>query len=71
MNVNASNTSQSNFDLFRLSNAKDIVDICANTLRSYNQEGLPFYKKGKAVFISKSELEQFIRSKAVVVGGVR
>jgi hypothetical protein len=53
------------FDLFRLSKGKEIVDICSNTLRSYHGEGLAFYKKGKAVFISKNELARFIRSKSV------
>jgi hypothetical protein len=55
--------SEHSFDLFRLSKSKDVVDICSNTLRSYEKEGLPFYKKGKAVYVSKSELEQFIRLK--------
>jgi len=54
----------SNFDLFRLSKGKQIVDVCANTLRAYNKDGLPFYRRGKAIFISKTELAQFIRSKS-------
>ncbi len=48
------------FDLFRLSKAKKEVDVCPNTLRAYNRAGLPFYRKGKAVFISRTELRQFI-----------
>jgi hypothetical protein len=48
------------FDLFRLSKSKSAVDICPNTLRSYNKQGLPFYHRGKAVFVSKSELAAFI-----------
>ena len=52
------------FDLFRLSSAKEAVDLCANTLRQYHEEGLPFYRKGKAVFISKTELAAFIRNPA-------
>jgi len=48
------------FDLFRLTKSKAVVDICANTLRSYNKQGLPFYCRGKAVFVSKSELAAFI-----------
>ncbi len=60
------------FDLFRLNKSKDAVDVCANTLRNYHKAGLRFYKIGKAVFVSKSELDQFIRSKAVcLVGGAR
>lgn len=48
------------FDLFRLSKSKDIVDLAPNTLRAYNKAGLPFYRKGKVVFVSKSELAHFI-----------
>lgn len=51
---------QEPFELFRLSKSKGAVDICPNTLRSYFKEGLPFYKRGKAVFVSRSELAQFI-----------
>lgn len=50
--------------MFRLSAAKKTVDICPNTLRSYHAAGLPFYRIGKAVFISKAELAAFIRGKA-------
>jgi hypothetical protein len=49
------------FDLFRLSKAKEAVDVCSNTLRQYHAEGLPFYRRGKAVFISRAELSVFIR----------
>ena len=51
------------FDLFRLSKSKEAVDVCSNTLRAYHDEGLPFYRKGKAVFISRVELAAFIRGK--------
>lgn len=50
------------FDLFRLSKGKQIVDVCPNTLRSYTARGLPVYRQGKACFISKSELDAFIRN---------
>ncbi len=50
----------SSFDLFRLSKSKVTVDICPNTLRTYNKQGLPFYHRGKAVFVSKAELATFI-----------
>lgn len=56
------NRAPGGFDLFRISKSKDTVDLCANTLRAYNRLGLPFYKQGKVIFISKAELEQFIRS---------
>ena len=57
---------RSDFDLFRLSKGKSEVDVCANTLRSYHAHGLPFYRKGRAVFISKSELAAFIRSRVTI-----
>lgn len=57
-------------DLFRLSKSKAVVDISSNTIRGYNRDGLKFYKVGRAVFVSKSELDAFIRSKAVCqIGG--
>ena len=51
---------QEPFELFRLSKSKQAVDVCPNTLRSYFKQGLRFYKRGKAVFVSRSELAQFI-----------
>ncbi len=48
------------FDLFRLSKSKEVVDVCPNTLRVYNKQGLPFYHRGKAIFVSKAELANFI-----------
>ena len=56
--------SETSFEMFRLSLSKQIVDVCPNTLRSYFKQGLPFYQRGKAVFISKTELAAFIRGKA-------
>ena len=61
-----SRTVESSTDLFRLSKSKKVVDLAPNTLRSYNKEGLNFYKKGKAVFVSKMELDQFIRTTSTV-----
>ena len=55
-------TSNTNFDLFRLTKSKEVVDICPNTLRAFQRQGLRFYRSGKAVFISKSELSAFIKS---------
>jgi hypothetical protein len=51
-----------NFAMFRLTKSKAEVGISPNTLRSYNRQGLPFYRRGKCVFIARAELEQFIRS---------
>jgi len=50
--------------LFRLSKSKTAVDISSNTLRSYHEEGLPFYRKGRAIFVSKQELAMFIRQRS-------
>jgi hypothetical protein len=65
MNAKLLSTTQpeTSFDLFRLSKSKEAVDICSNTLRAYFKEGLPCYRKGKPVYISKTELAHFIRSK--------
>jgi hypothetical protein len=65
-------TQDSGFDLFRLSKSKAVVDISSNTLRAYNKQGLPFYHRGKAIFVSKSELASFIRfaPTSQVEGGV-
>jgi hypothetical protein len=68
MNGKAVNNAQlgetSNFDLFRLGKSKSVVDISVNTLRHYNKLGLRFYKLGKAIFVSKTELAAFIRMRA-------
>jgi hypothetical protein len=53
---------ESSFDLFRLSKGKRAVDICPNTLRKFNEDGLPFYRRGSAVFVSKADLASFLRS---------
>jgi hypothetical protein len=55
----------SSFDLFRLSKSKEAVDLCSNTLRQYFKDGLPFYKMGKAIFISRAQLAQFITTKGM------
>jgi len=51
------------FGFFRLSKSKLKVDVCPNTLRAYNAQGLPFYKVGKSIFVNYAELEDFIRQK--------
>ena len=51
---------QEPFELFRLSKSKSAVDVCPNTIRSYFKQGLTCYKRGKAVFVSRSELARFI-----------
>ena len=56
------NQSAAGWDLVRLSKSKQHVDLCSNTLREYNRAGLPFYRRGKAVFFSKIELAAFLRS---------
>jgi hypothetical protein len=64
MSTNTNTTEQgggTGFDLFRLSKSKATVDVCSNTLRSYFKQGLPYYQRGKAVFVSKAELAAFIR----------
>ena len=63
--TNSLNTMGGGFDLFRLSKSKREIDVCPNTLRAWNEQGLPFYKTGsKAIFVSRAEVAAFIRSKA-------
>jgi hypothetical protein len=62
---------ESIFDLFRLSKSKRAVDICANTLREYHKDGLPFYRRGTAVFVSKTDLSAFLRTPLRVKKGAR
>jgi hypothetical protein len=50
------------FDLFRLSKSKKEVDLAPNTLRAYVKLGLPIYRRGRAAFISRGELADFIRA---------
>jgi hypothetical protein len=56
------------FDLVRLTKSKKLVDLSPNTIRAYSHEGLALYRKGRAVFFSRAELENFIRSPAGKVG---
>jgi len=50
-----------NYDLVRLSKSKSAVDLAPNTIRAYAREGLNLYRKGRAVFFSRLELENHIR----------
>jgi len=60
-NVQASESAS--FDLFRLSKSKQVVDLAPNTIRALNRKGLPIYRNGRIAFVSKSELEAFLKSK--------
>lgn len=62
--VQAAPVPAGSFDLCRLSKSKELVDLASNTLRKFNREGLVFYRCGKMVFFSRSELAQFIHAKA-------
>lgn len=53
----------SSFDLFRLTKSKSAVDLAPNTVRGFHALGLPFYKRGRIVFVSKLELHHFIRTR--------
>jgi hypothetical protein len=66
MNDNSFKHSQrrQGFDLVRLSHSKEAVDICSNTIRAFNREGLALYRKGRAVFFSINELEMFIKTRS-------
>jgi hypothetical protein len=49
-----------NFDFFRLSKAKQMVDLAPNTIRAWSLRGLRLHRRGKVVFVSKTELGAFI-----------
>jgi hypothetical protein len=51
------------YDLVRISRGKKEVDLSPNTLRKYIDMGLPCYRMGKAAFISRTQLQQFIMTK--------
>ncbi len=61
MQTKQQNNDLCKFGFFRLSKSKLAVDLCPNTLRAYNERGLPFYKVGKSIFVNYAELEDFIR----------
>ena len=52
------------FDLVRVTKAKTEVDLSSNTIRTYAREGLALYRKGRATFFSRRELDQFIKATA-------
>ena len=58
--VNVNN--ESDFDLFQVSQGKAEVGLSPNVLRQYHKQGLPFYRRGKFVFVSKQELREFLRA---------
>lgn len=59
--------SPTNFELFRLTKAKREVGVSPNTIRAYALQGLRVYKMGRAAFVSRNELAEFIRK----TGGAR
>lgn len=59
-------TDAAGFEMFRLSRGKEVADLAPNTLREYHRLGLPFYRVGRAVFVSKADLAAFIRARALV-----
>jgi hypothetical protein len=56
------------FDLVRITASKKFCSVAPNTIRAYAKEGLNLYRKGRAVFFSRTELEQHIRRTAIVGG---
>lgn len=50
-----------NFEMFRLERSSEEVGVSRSTIIRWVAEGLRAYRVGKMVFISKSELEAFIR----------
>jgi hypothetical protein len=60
---------ENSFEYVRLGKSKREVDVCSNTIRQYGAQGLRLYRVGRAVFFSRAELAEFIRSKANNVPG--
>jgi Meiotically up-regulated gene 113 len=54
----------SSFDLFKISLAKTSVGMSPNTVRKCIKNGLRSYRHGKLLFVSKSELENHIKTTA-------
>ena len=63
-----SNIEANCFDLVRITKAKRVVDVSANTIRAYGKRGLPLYKCSKSLFFSRSELAAFIRANSTQGG---
>lgn len=49
-------------DLFKLTRSSDEVGLCPNTLRTLFRKGLPHYRLGRLVLVSRSEVESFVKS---------
>src|SRR5262245_233067 len=49
------------FDLFRITHSKRQVDLATATIRKFIKQGLPVYRRGKSCFVSRRELELFLR----------
>jgi hypothetical protein len=64
MQHNEAHNGSPSFDLVRLSRSKSACDVCPNTIRAYAREGLALYRKGRAVFFSRTELVEHIRRTA-------
>lgn len=56
---------ENSFDLVRITHTKEEVDISTEMIRAYCRQGLRLYKVGKAAFISRTELADFIKSHAI------
>ena len=52
------------FDMCRITHSKRQCNVSIGTMRKYAREGLKLYKVGKALWFSKTELADFIRSHA-------
>lgn len=50
-----------NFEMFRLEHASEEVGVSRSTILNWTKEGLRIYRVGRMAFISKRELEAFIR----------
>jgi len=49
-------------DLFKITKAKSVVGVSPNTVRTLFAHGLPYYKLGRLVMVSRSEFEALVKS---------
>lgn len=57
------------FDLVRITRTKQEIGIATSTVRQYVDQGLRLYKCGKAAFVSKAELEAWIKTQSRIADG--
>lgn len=60
---------QSPLDFVRVQQAGKTMGISYDMLNDWNRQGLKFYHMGRPAFVSCSEVNEFIRSRATIHAG--